>query len=188
MKSKWMIIAAVIVVILIGVPMISYNSLVSMQSDVEEQSANIDTQLQRRMDLIPNLVETVKGFTAHESAMIEAVTTAREHLMSADTMTEKAEANDEVTTALNHLIAIAEAYPDLKSNTVYQSLMDEIAGTENRISYARSEYNAAVTSYNKSIRKFPAVLFAGIFGFEKAELFEASSGADAVPEVKFEQQ
>jgi len=161
----------------------SYNSLVSKQTAVEEQGANIDTQLQRRADLIPNLVKTVKSFTEHESEVFSEVNEAREKLMQAGTMAEKSEANEEVTSALNKLIAIAESYPELKSDKVYTDLMDELAGTENRIAYSRENYNAAVADYNKAIRMFPGAFFAGIFGFEKAELFEAAAGASEVPEV-----
>lgn len=186
MSKKVIGIIAAVIIILIAIPVVSYNSLISMQTNVEAQSANIDTQLQRRMDLIPNLVNTVKGFTAHETEVFDAVTKARENLMSAGTMAEKSQANEAVTSALNKLIAVAEAYPELKSDSVYVSLMDELAGTENRISYARSEYNTAVTSYNTAIRKFPTVIFANMFGFSKADFFEAAQGAAAVPEVKFE--
>ena len=185
-KSIIAIVVVVILVILVAVPLGSYNSLISMQTAVEEQSANIDTQLQRRMDLIPNLVNTVKGFTSHETEVFDAVTSARENLMSAGTMAEKSEANEQVTTALNNLIAIAEAYPELKSDAVYTSLMDELAGTENRISYARTDYNSDVTTYNTAIRRFPTVIFAGILGFDKADFFEAAEGAEVVPEVNFE--
>lgn len=186
-KGIAVIVVIAIVIILIAFPVSNYNSLVSLQMTVEEQGANIDSQLQRRMDLIPNLVETVKGFTKHETAVFDAVTSARENMMSADDMAEKSAANEEMTGALNNLIAIAEAYPELKSDTVYVGLMDELAGTENRISYARTEYNAAVTSYNTAIRRFPGSIFAGIFGFEKADFFEAAEGAQEVPEVNFEQ-
>ena len=163
----------------------SYNSLVSKQAAVEQQYSNIDTQLQRRSDLIPNLVNTVKGYTDHENEVFSEVTAAREKLMNANTVAEKSEADEEVSGALSKLIAIAESYPELKSDTVYVSLMDELAGTENRISYAREEYNAAVTSYNKAIRTFPGAIFANMFGFEKSELFEAQESAKEVPEVKF---
>ncbi len=175
------VVAIIVVLVLFFVG--GYNSLVSKQTAVEEQAANIDTQLQRRADLIPNLVKTVKSFTEHESEVFSEVTKAREKLMSAGTMAEKSEANEEVTSALNKLIAIAESYPELKSDTVYVDLMDELAGTENRISYARQNYNAAVADYNKAIKMFPGVFFANMFGFERAELFEASEGAEKVPDV-----
>ncbi len=176
-------VAVVMVLLLLVLPISTYNGLVSGQTAIEEQSANIDTQLQRRMDLIPNLVKTVKSFTEHESEVFEQVTAAREKLMNADSMAEKAEANEEVTGALNNLIAIAESYPELKSDSVYTGLMDELAGTENRIAYARENYNNAVSEYNRNIRRFPAVIFAGMLGFEKAEFFEADEAAATAPQV-----
>lgn len=180
-KGVIALIVAVVVIVLFCVG--QYNSLVSAQTEVEEQAANIDTQLQRRADLIPNLVKTVKSFAEHETAVFSEVTKARENLMAAGTMAEKAEANEEMNTALGKLIAVAEGYPELKSDAVYTQLMDELAGTENRIAYAREEYNAATASYNKAIRVFPGSVFAGMFGFEKAQLFEAEKGAQSVPEV-----
>ncbi len=178
------VIAAVVLLIIVFFAG-GYNSLVSKEASVQEKSANIDSQLQRRADLIPNLVNTVKGYTDHESEVFAEVTAAREKLMSSQSMAEKSEANEEVTSSLNKLIAIAESYPELKSDTVYVDLMDELAGSENRIAYARNEYNAAATEYNKAIRMFPGVIFANMFGFEKAELFEAESSASEVPEVSF---
>ncbi|MCR5545863.1 MAG: LemA family protein [Lachnospiraceae bacterium] len=181
------LIAAIAVVVVLALMCIgSYNSLVSKETAVEEEAANIDTQLQRRADLIPNLVNTVKGYTDHEAEVFNAVTEAREKLLAAGTMSEKSAANDEVSTALSKLVAIAESYPELKSDKVYVDLMDELSGTENRISYARKSYNEAVASYNKAIKKFPGVIFANMFGFEKAEMFEAAESADSVPEVSFE--
>ena len=185
MKKGFVVLGVIlgVIVIIIGFFAVGYNSLVSRQATVMQKAADIDTQLQRRADLIPNLVNTVQAFTDHENEVFSEVTAAREHLMAAGSMAEKSAADQEVTSALNKLIAIAESYPELKSDTVYVDLMDELAGTENRISYAREEYNAAVTDYNMSIRTFPGVFFANMFGFEKAELFEASEGADVVPEV-----
>ena len=187
MKKGLVVIGAIVgvIVILIGFFAVGYNSLVAKQTIVSQKAADIDTQLQRRADLIPNLINTVKAFTDHENEVFSEVTQAREHLMAASSMAEKSEADQEVTSALNKLIAISESYPELKSDTVYVDLMDELAGTENRISYARQEYNAAVTDYNMATRTFPGVLFANMFGFEKEELFEAKAGADEVPEVAF---
>lgn len=185
MKKGLIAVIAVVAVLIISC-IGGYNSLVSKETTVEEQASNIDTQLQRRADLIPNLVSTVKGYTDHETEVFAAVNEAREKLLSAGTMAEKSEANDQVSNALGKLIAIAENYPELKSDTVYINLMDELAGTENRISYARKSYNEAVASYNKAIKKFPGVLFANMFGFEKADMFEAAEGAETVPEVSFE--
>ena len=187
MNKGFTAVAAVVGVILVLIIFFvgGYNSLVNRQVEVEQKASDIDTQLQRRADLIPNLVKTVQGFTDHENEVFSQVTEAREHLMAANTMAEKSEADAEVTGALNRLIAIAESYPELKSDTVYVDLMDELAGTENRISYSRQEYNAAATEYNRAIRTFPGAFFAGMFGFEKVDLFEAKEGADEVPEVSF---
>lgn len=184
-KTIWIIVIAIAAVLVIFT-VSSYNSLVSSQINVENSAANIDAQLQRRADLVPNLIETVKGYTNHETEVFTAVTQARENLLSADTMEEKAAANDEITSALGRLLAIAEAYPDLKSNTVYTGLMDELSGTENRIAVARTDYNNVVTEYNRTIRRFPKSIFAGIFGFEKAEFFAADEGARTAPEVNFD--
>ncbi len=183
--KKGIIIAVVIVAILAAVGIGSYNSLVSKETKLEEQAANIDTQLQRRADLIPNLVSTVKGYADHETEVFTAVTEAREKLFAAGTMEEKSEANNEVSAALGRLIAISESYPELKSDTVFVDLMDELSGAENRISYARQEYNAAVASYNRAIRVFPTVIFAKMMGFEKASSFEADESANTVPTVEF---
>ncbi len=180
-KGVIAIIVAVVVLLLFFVG--QYNSLVSEQTAVEEHAANIDTQLQRRADLIPNLVKTVKSFAEHETAVFSEVTKAREALLAARTMGDKAEADAAVTTALDKLVAVAENYPELKSDAVYTQLMDELAGTENRISYAREEYNAAAASYNKAIRMFPGSIFANMFGFERVDLFEAADNAKDVPEV-----
>lgn len=187
MKNGLAVLGVILGVIIVVIAFFAggYNSLVAKQTSVMQKAADIDTQLQRRADLIPNLVNTVKGFTDHENEVFSEVTEAREHLMSAGSMAEKSEADQEVTAALNKLIAIAESYPELKSDTVYVDLMDELAGTENRISYARQEYNAAVTDYNTAIRTFPGVFFSNMFGFEKEDLFESKEGADEVPEVKF---
>jgi LemA protein len=184
MKKGLLVVIAIIAIVVVG-GIASYNSLVSSETKVEEQAANIDTQLQRRADLIPNLVNTVKGYADHETEIFTAVTEAREKLLAAGTMEEKSEANEEVSAALGRLIAIAESYPELKSDTVFTDLMDELSGTENRISYARQEYNSAVASYNKAIRIFPTVIFAKMMGFEKADMFEAESTATQVPSVEF---
>lgn len=183
-KGALITIIAIIAVIIIG-GIASYNSLVSLDTKVEEQAANIDTQLQRRADLIPNLVNTVQGYAEHETEVFTAVTEAREKLFAAGSMEEKSEANEEMSLALGRLIAISESYPELKSDTVFTNLMDELAGAENRISYARTEYNSSVASFNKAIRTFPTVIFAKMMGFEKAQSFEASESALEVPTVEF---
>lgn len=175
---------AAVLVILVVLFVSGYNGIVKAQTQVEEQNANIMAQLQRRIDLIPNLIQTVNNFTTHETEVFAAVSEAREAMMSADTMPEMAAANDEMSAALTSLVAVAEAYPELKSDAVYISLMDELAGTENRIAVARQDYNAAVQSYNLSIRRFPGVLFAKLFGFSESQYFEATDAAQTtVPSV-----
>ena len=182
-RTLVLLIVAVVVIALIAIPVSTYNSIVASQTTVEEQQANIMAQLQRRIDLIPNLVQVVNNYTTHETEVFSAVTEARAAMIGAKTMPEMAAANSEMTTALNGLIAIAEAYPELKSDTVYIGLMDELAGTENRIAVARTDYNEAVKSYNLSIRKFPGMLFARLFGFSAAESFTASEAALTVPVI-----
>lgn len=188
MKKKGIIVIAVIaaVVLLLGIFLISTNnSLVSMETKVDAALANIDTNLQRRADLIPNLVNTVKGYAAHEQEALDSVTAARAKLAGASTVGEKAEADSALTAALNNLLVIVENYPDLKASANFIQLADELAGTENRIAVARRDYNAAVESYNAAIRKFPGNLVAGMFGFEKKDFFKASANAQDVPSVQF---
>ena len=174
-------VVAIVLLTVIG----TYNSLVSKEVKVSEAMANIDTQLTRRAELIPNLVSTVKGFTEHETEVFDSVTKARENLLKATSVSGKAEASEEITSALGKLIAIAEAYPELKSDSVYIGLMDELAGTENRIAIARESYNKAAAIFNKSLRTFPSNIIAGMLGYNKAELFEASESAKEVPSVEF---
>ena len=164
----------------------SYNGLVSKSEDVDNKLADISVQLERRMDLIPNLVNTVKGYMNHEESVINSVTSAREKLASANSVSDISEANQELTSALNNLFVIVENYPDLKANTTFIQLQDELAGTENRISIARRDYNEAVKSYNKEIRDFPKNILASMFGFDKKDYFENSEGANEVPKVSFE--
>lgn len=187
MKKKGIIIAVIVgLVVILGIALISMNNnLVSMEAEVDAELANIDTYLQRRADLIPNLVNTVKGYAAHEKEALDSVTEARAKLAGASTVEEKAEADSALTTALNNLLVIVENYPDLKASANFTQLADELAGTENRIATARRDYNDAVQSYNTAIRKFPNSLIAGMFGFEQKEYFQASSGAENVPNVEF---
>lgn len=174
--------AVVIVAVMIGT---AYNGLVKKDEQVNTAYANIESQLQRRNDLIPNLVETVKGYAAHETEVFTAVTEARERMMSAQGPDAVAQADGELTQALGRLIAVAESYPELQANENFLSLQDELAGTENRINTARMDYNAAVQTYNASIRSFPTNILAGIFGFERREQFQAQEGAQEVPAVDF---
>lgn len=184
--TKVLIIVGVIVLALAIVFGGTYNSLVNEKEEVNSALANIDVQLERRADLIPNLVNSVKGYMSHEQNIIDSVTKARENLVNASSVDEKANANQELTNALNNLFVIVENYPELKSNTNFINLQDELAGTENRISTARKDYNDSVKSYNKAIKSFPKNLIAGILGFEKADYFEASEGSSEVPDVSFE--
>lgn len=187
MKKSTMIILGVVAVVIIVVAMLggSYNSLVSKEEKVDQTYADISVQLERRADLIPNLVNTVKGYAQHETEAIEKVTTARENLLKANTTEEKSKANDELTNSLNALMVIVENYPDLKANQNFIQLSDELAGTENRIATSRRDYNDAVTSYNTAIKKFPTNILASMFGFDKKPYFEVSEGKTEVPEVEF---
>lgn len=184
--GKIVLIAVVAVVLILIVSMVgTYNSMVGTKEKVDNQWANIDTQLQRRSDLIPNLVNTVKGYAAHETEIMTAVSDARAKLAGASTVNDKAQANGELTSALNRLMVVVENYPNLKADTQYTALQDELAGTENRISVARKDYNDSVGSYNKKIKGFPTVLFAGMFGFNEAQYFQAQEGAQTAPTVNF---
>lgn len=171
-----------IVILLMG----SYNSLVSKKEEVDNKLADISVQLERRTDLIPNLVNTVKGYVSHENEVIDKVTSAREKMVSAKNIDDKMQANDELTSALNNLFVIVENYPDLKSNTNFLNLQDELAGTENRIATARRDYNNAVKSYNKDVKSFPKNIIAKLFGFNEKTYFEAKESANEVPQVSFD--
>jgi len=178
------IIAVLAVVILPAVS--SYNRLVALSEDVETALSQIDNQLQRRNDLIPNLVNTVKGYAAHEEEIFTRIADARSRLIGAGSLEEKAEASEELSGALSRLLAIAENYPELKANENFRQLADELAGTENRIATARRDYNNAARVYNTTIRRFPTVIIANIFGFERYEYFEADESARQAPEVNFD--
>ena len=186
-KGKSIIVIAVIAVILILILSFtgSYNSLVSMREETNEKLSSIDVLLKRRADLIPNLVNTVKGYAKHETEAIDAVTEARTKYGSAGTTSEKANADAELTSAISRLLVIAENYPDLKADANFRQLADELAGTENRISVARQDYNKAAKEFNTKIIKFPSSIVAGIFGFDKVSYFEAGEADKAVPEVDF---
>lgn len=165
--------------------MSQYNGLVTTSENVSLGLSQIDNQLQRRADLIPNLVETVKGYAAQEKEIFESVSEARSKLMGAGTVGEKAEADAEMSGALSRLLAISESYPDLKSDANFRQLADELAGTENRIAVARMEYNEIARNYNTNIRRFPTNIIASMFGFEKAAYFEAAEGSQNVPVINF---
>lgn len=171
-----------------------YNGLVSMDEGVQNKWADVETQYQRRADLIPNLVNTVKGYAAHEKETLESVVKARSEAtsvkidpsnMTAEQMAQYQNAQNGVTSALSKLLLVVEKYPDLKANQNFQELQSQLEGTENRIAVARRDYNAVAKEYNTAVRKFPKNILAGMFGFEKKEYFEAQEGSEAAPEVKF---
>ena len=178
-----LIIVVVLAVILIGL----YNNFVSMRNAVDNAWAQIDVQLQRRLDLIPNLVETVKGYAAHEKSTFLEVTEARTACMNATTPADKMAADNQLTGALKTLFAVAEAYPDLKANTNFLDLQAQLKDTEDKISYMRQSYNDTVMKYNNAIQTFPGVLIAGMFGFTKRDSFGADAAARTAPVVDFGQ-
>ncbi len=190
--SKGLIGCAVVAGVLVLVALIvggflmgRYNGLVSQNEAIDGAWAQVENVLQRRADLIPNLVETVKGYAAHEKEIFENVAAARSKLAGATTPAEAGAANAGLSSALGRLLAIAENYPNLKANENFIRLQDELAGTENRIAVERKRYNDAVRVYNTSIKRFPNNVLAGFFGFHPRDYFQAEEGAEKVPEVKF---
>ncbi len=163
----------------------TYNQFVTLDEAVKSSWAQVENQLQRRYDLIPNLVETVKGYAKQEKDVLVEVTNARARVGGATTVPDKISANNELSGALSRLLVVVEKYPDLKSNQNFIRLQDELAGTENRISVERRRYNEAVQTYNVAVRSFPENLLAGMYGFGKAAFFEAPAGAKTAPQVKF---
>jgi len=163
---------------------LGYNRLVRLRNEVDTGWANIDVQLQRRADLIPNLVETVRGYAAHERGVFEEVTRARAALQQADTPGAAADANEGLTAALGRLFAVAEAYPDLKASESFLQLQDDLTDTEDKVSAARRYYNATVMRLNTSVQSFPWLLFARPLGFREREFFSAE-GDTRVPQVTF---
>lgn len=193
--KKVTIIAIVAVVAIIAFWAISgYNSLVGMDENVSNQWANVETQYQRRADLIPNLVNTVKGYAAHEKETLEGVMAARSQAtqikvdptdLTSEKLAEYQKAQGQLATALGRLLAITENYPDLKANQNFLELQAQLEGTENRINVARKNFNDAAKTYNTTIRRFPKNILAGMFGFDKRAYFEAAEGAEQVPQVQF---
>jgi len=163
----------------------TYNSLVQMDETVKGAWAQVENQLQRRYDLIPNYVETVKGYAKHEKEVFVKVTQARSRVAGAGTVKEKMEANNRLSSALARLLVVVERYPQLKANTNFIRLQDELAGTENRIAVERRRFNESVRVYNTKVRSFPTNFVANMFGFEKAVFFEVPKEKQEVPKIKF---
>lgn len=192
--KKSVIITLVVVGLLLIWGVTGYNGLVTLDEQVQTQWANVETQYQRRGDLIPNLVNTVKGYASHEKQTLEDVISARSKAtqitvnpsdLSAEKIAEYQKAQGEVSAALGKLLAISESYPDLKANQNFLELQAQLEGTENRISVARRDFNERAKSYNTQIRRFPKNILAGIFGFDKVSYFEAEAGAEKAPTVEF---
>ena len=191
-KSTIIIIAVAVLAVVWGIT--GYNGLVSMDEGVQTKWADVETQYQRRADLIPNLVNTVKGYAAHESETLQAVVEARAKAtsmnidpsnMSAEQIANFQKAQDGVSSALGRLLVTVEKYPDLKANENFKELQAQLEGTENRISVARRDYNEAARKYNTTLRSFPKNILAGMFGFEKKAYFEAQEGNEQAPTVQF---
>lgn len=186
---KTVLIVLGILVVIILIPLLylkgTYNSLVTMDEGVKAAWAQVENQLQRRYDLIPNYVETVKGYAQHEKEVFIRVTEARSQVGSAKSLNEKIQANNQLSSALARLLVVVERYPELKANTNFIRLQDELAGTENRIAVERRRYNEMVRIYNTRIRSFPTNIIAGMFGFEKATFFQVPKERQEAPKVKF---
>jgi len=190
-KGKMILVGVLVAFLLLALSLYgffkgTYNQFVTLDEGVKSSWAQVENQLQRRLDLIPNLVETVKGYAKQEKDVLVEVTNARSRVGGANTVPDKIEANNELSGALSRLLVVVEKYPELKSNENFLRLQDELAGTENRIAVERKRYNDAVKNYNVAIRSFPANLLAGMFGFDKAAFFEAPAAAKAPPQVKFQ--
>jgi LemA protein len=189
-SKKKILIVVLVVIILLAISAYSffagnYNKFVSLDQGVKSAWAQVENQLQRRFDLIPNLVETVKGYAKHEKDVLIEVTNARAKVGGAGTVPDKIAANNELSGALSRLLLVVERYPDLKANQNFLHLQDELAGTENRIAVERMRYNEAVKIYNQAIKSFPANLLAGMFGFTEAAFFDAPKEAKEAPKVQF---
>ena len=184
--STMLWVVLVVVVLLVIVAILIYNGLIRSRNQVENSWSQIDVQLKRRIDLIPNLVETVKGYAAHEKETLDAVITARNAAIAAPSDPHaQAAADSAITGALRQVFALSEAYPDLKANTNFLALQEELTATEGRVAYARQFYNDSVLNYNNKIQAFPTVIFANMLDFDKREYFEADEAAREVPKIGF---
>ncbi|MCB2227227.1 MAG: LemA family protein [Desulfarculaceae bacterium] len=183
--AKWAIGIGIVALLLFLLLVSPYNSLVNLDESVNQAKSNIEVTLQRRLDLIPNLVETVKGYASHERETLEAVTKARQQVAAAPSVEGKLMANQGLTSALGRLMVVVERYPDLKANANFRALQDQLEGTENRIAVARTRYNQAVMSYNTAIRRFPTLILARLLGYTPKQGYEAAPEAQKAPKVKF---
>jgi LemA protein len=181
----WVIVIIVIVVLIVGFFVLLYNGLVSLRNRVENAWAQIDVQLKRRYDLIPNLVETVKGYASHERETLDAVIQARNSAMSASGPADQAANENMLSGTLKSLFALSEAYPDLKANQNFLELQEELTSTESRIAFARQHYNDSVLSYNTKIQTVPSNIVAGMFNFTEREYFEVEGDARGPVQVQF---
>ncbi len=192
MKPMWIVVGAVfgvfvLAAVIVGGTFVSkWNQLVTLDTDVKAKWAQVDNQLQRRNDLIPNLVETVKGFATQEKSIMESIANARAKLAGGGSVQGRISASNELSGALSRLLVVVENYPQLKSDATFNRLMDELAGTENRLSVERKRYNDAVQVYNVAVRQFPGNLVASILGFREQPYFEVPAAARQVPQVKFQ--
>ncbi len=183
MSTAWIVLGVVLFLILVVI--LIYNSLIRLRNQVENSWAQIDVQLKRRNDLIPNLVETVKGYAKHERGVLNEVTQARTSVMRAKSVEDKAEASNMLSSTLKSLFAVAENYPDLKANQNFLQLQEELSGTENKIAYSRQHYNDMVMRFNTKIQVFPNNVFAGMFSFTKRAMFETPEEEKKNVKVKF---
>ena len=189
--NPWIVVGLVLGIILVialgigGYVRTTYNGMVAQQEQIKTAWAQVENQLQRRYDLIPNLVETVKGYAKQETTIFTAIADARARIGSAQTVQDKINANNQLSGALARLLVVVENYPTLKSSENFRALQDELAGTENRISVERMRYNEEVRAYNIRVRQFPSNLIASTFNFEQHPLFEAPQAAQTAPQVKF---
>jgi LemA protein len=175
-------IAALILFLTLASP---YNTLVNLDETVNKAQADVEVTLQRRLDLIPNLVETVRGYAAHERDTLEAVTKARQQVAQAPNLDAKLQANQALTSALGRLLVVVERYPDLKANQGFRQLQDQLEGTENRIAVARTRYNNAVLEYNRTVRGFPTLILARLLGYQPRPVWQAAPEAQKAPKVDF---
>lgn len=178
-------ILGIFALVFLAIVVLTFNSLVSLRNRVNNAWSQIDVQLKRRADLIPNLIETVKGYASHEKTVLENVTKARTALMNAGSIKEKADADNFLTGTLKSLFAVAENYPQLKANENFLQLQEELSGTESKVAYARQFYNDSVLEMNNKVQQFPSNIIAGMFGFAVKDFFEATATEREVPKVKF---